>query len=336
MDNLLNLGNKNNKIRLCIFIFIILILLIVLKKTDTEFSNNNSINKKYKTEGFKSKSKVNTRIKNINEYIKILNIKNLKNKNFYTKKDLINIALKLKIPLKKYNKKLQKNILKSSYTLYIEIKNNLLEKAHDLSNKSKDIENLKKELMTDTNKFNDKNIEKYNKALVDYINFQKSKSRNVNIFEMGKNLENSIYNIFYDTENFNKTEDFDNVRQSDLFNGKFKNDIVEGFANNNSNDNSNDKDLIESEESDESKELQENNDEIIEEEENEIELNDSDDKSLTGYLKYIFVNIFNIFNKIIKNYVNNDIFKNNDSSLIGSGILFIIISLGLYFIDISS
>lgn len=336
MDNLLNLGNKNNKIRLCIFIFIILILLIVLKKTDTEFSNNNSINKKYKTEGFKSKSKVNTRIKNINEYIKILNIKNLKNKNFYTKKDLINIALKLKIPLKKYNKKLQKNILKSSYTLYIEIKNNLLEKAHDLSNKSKDIENLKKELMTDTNKFNDKNIEKYNKALVDYINFQKSKSRNVNIFEMGKNLENSIYNIFYDTDNFNKTEDFDNVRQSDLFNGKFKNDIVEGFANNNSNDNSNDKDLIESEESDESKELQENNDEIIEEEENEIELNDSDDKSLTGYLKYIFVNIFNIFNKIIKNYVNNDIFKNNDSSLIGSGILFIIISLGLYFIDISS
>ena len=82
-----------------------------------------------------------------------------------------------------------------------------------------------------------------------------------------------------------------------------------------------------------------------EEKQNEDDEDDDEiDENILDFLKYIFeeiykislkkINIFDNSNNDILKFFKNDVFK-NDKTLIGGGVLLIIISMGLYFIDLS-
>ena len=64
------------------------------------------------------------------------------------------------------------------------------------------------------------------------------------------------------------------------------------------------------------------------------------DDKLFNYLKYVTNFIYEMVSKYYQNYLKNifdiDKLTQDNQTMIGGGILFIIISMGLYFIDITS
>ena len=226
-------------------------------------------------------------------------------------------------------------------------------------------------------------INKMNKVANDYLEYQKNKGPNINLLNIGKDIEDGIYTLI---DNFDSNKN----NFTDIFNGKFKSDNnIEGFVNKTKNKSINNKtnnkkkmnkgtnkrinkkrinkrinknnilkegffvseeDVIE-EENNETKELkekfylgnntnkkEEENEKIEKKKDEEIEL----DEDLLSYFTYVFDNIYSLFKKYFNLYINkNNLFNlgnisKDSNTLIGGGILFIVISMGLYFIDISS
>ena len=207
----------------------------------------------------------------------------------------------------------------------------------------------------------------YNKTANDYLDYQKNKGPEINLLNIGKDIEDGIYTL---------TDKFSYYKKQimDPFNGKFKsynnvesfvnktnkmqkgkqkgNKITEGFVVSEEEDVVSEEEVVVSEE-DSTKELKERfylgNNSKKEEGDEGDESGEGDegegselDEDLLSYFTYVFENIYSLFKKYFNLYINkNDLFNlgnmsKDSNTLIGGGILFIVISMGLYFIDISS
>ena len=344
-------NNKNNKLKnknLYILISVLLILVILLNNRDY-IENNINKDKDKAIENFtNNNNNKNTKIKKLEDKVEELNKDN---------KDIIN----------KYNKiiKEEQTKLSEKYELARkELKNkydNLLVcEEEDPIKKLQEQQQIINNKASKDRELNDKKkINKMNKVANDYLEYQKNKEPTINLLNVGKDIEDGIYTLI---------DNFDSNKKPfiDIFKSKFKSDNnIENFVNktkkksiNNkitktnimnkfNNQNKIKENFVVSEEDDveeetTGKELKEEfffeNKEKEEEEEKESEL----DEDLLSYFTYVFENIYSLFKKYFNLYINkNNIFNlgnisKDTNTLIGGGILFIVISMGLYFIDISS
>ena len=320
---------KNNKLYIIISVLLILVLLI----NSRDYIENNLNKEKYKN------------------FEQFANNNNSGNNNKNTK-------------IKKLEKKVEqlKQTNDDIRTLYLKLRATEEEGTIKELQKQTEIEN-EKELSARKKKDKQK-IDKLNKKTTNhYLEYQKNKGTEVNFLNIGENIEDGIYKL---SNAFDKNK----KSLSDIFKGEFKSDTnVEGFINNNkrkektkmTTTDRRKKELIVSEED---TIIEEENQEEIKnivngqgdlkylkekffynnkkESENEKKKESELDEDLFSYFTYVFKNIYSLFKKYFDLYINkNKIFNLGDMSkdsntLIGGGMLFIIISMGLYFIDISS
>ena len=240
----------------------------------------------------------------------------------------------------------------------------------DLTEKNKDIKNQigrlikrdvsyiedickKKELPTESpqespqDSENHKTLKQYDANVSDYINYQNKKSAtHINLLDIGKDVETGLFSLI---------DNYDDNKQKiiDVFNGKFKSDnTVEGFTTSQKKPKKKMKPIkpakskkglnpIKDLTLDKLKEkfnLNEKNNETNNEKNTPSELEDD----ILSYLKYVFDSVYGIIKNFFNLYINkNNLFNlgklsNDTNTLIGGGVLFVIISMGLYFIDISS
>ena len=144
--------------------------------------------------------------------------------------------------------------------------------------------------------------------------FQNNEENNININKYDNDV-NDVDDI--NDINDNNDNDNDNIEEGfDIFEGKFKN-----------------KNAREDFEDKKSKASKSSN------QGEEDDDNDLDDK-LFKYLKYVANTVFVFVKKYYDNYGKNifdiDKIMKDNNTMIGGGILFVIISMGLYFIDITS
>jgi hypothetical protein len=223
-------------------------------------------------------------------------------------------------------------------------------------NMKKNIINLKNQV-SKPSEYGDKEIIKYNKALEDYIENVSKNKASIDLLDIGKDIEDGIYEL---TNNFSESKR--NI--GDLFNGDFD----EGFQNNNNNNNNktknsgnNNKNSNKNNENNNNKNKNNNNNndntnsnkdiinklqkELINKktiDKSEETTNSELDEDMMAYFKYIFDKMYEILKKYFNLYINkNNTFNlgnisKENNTLIGGGILFLVISMGLYFIDISS
>lgn len=372
-------NNQNNKLKnknLYIIICVLFILVILLNNRDYIENNINKDKEDKVIETFNNNNNnKNTKIQKLEEKVKELNKDN---------KDIINKYNKIikeeqKKASKQYN--LARKHLKKQYANLVGCEEQdpikkLQEQQQIVNEKaSKDRE------LTDKEKINE-----MNKVANDYLEYQKNKGPNINLLNVGKDIEDGIYTLI---DNFDSNKN----KFTDIFNGKFKSDNnIEGFVNktkikSNNNKTNNKKrmnkgtnkkinkqinkkinkrinnnnilkegfvvseeDVIEAENI-ETKELKEkfylgNNTNKKKEENGKVEKKEDGDseldEDLLSYFTYVFENIYSLFKKYFNLYINkNNLFNlgsisKDSNTLIGGGILFIVISMGLYFIDISS
>jgi hypothetical protein len=187
---------------------------------------------------------------------------------------------------------------------------------------------------------NSKTLKQYDKTVSDYINYQNKKSTtHINLLDIGKDVETGLFSLI---------DNYDDNKQKiiDVFNGKFKSDnTLEGFTT------SQKKLKKKMKPSKPTKVLSldklkekfnlngnEKNNETSNEKNTPSELEDD----ILSYLKYVFDNVYIVIKNVFNLYINkNNLFNlgklsNDTNTLIGGGVLFVIISMGLYFIDISS
>jgi len=346
-------NNKNYKFKnnnLYLIISVLVILVILLNNRDYIEKNMNK-EKNRELESFaNNNNNKNTKIKELKDEVAKLK---------KTNKDITNTYFKLrkqeqKSLSKQYDlagKQLKKQLKKKYENLVVCEEQDSIQKLQ----KQQEIENEKAtrdRVQTDDNKIN-----KMNEVVNNYLEYQKNKGPEVNLLNIGKDIENGIFKL---------TDNFDSNKKSiiDIFSGKFKSDNnVEGFINKRKQkpkklkNKMNDKKLIKEgfvvseeenvvEEENNDKELKEkffktkNNkgDKDVDEETEKSEV----DEDLLSYFTYVFENIYSLFKKYFNLYINkNKLFNlgnisKDSNTLIGGGMLFIIISMGLYFIDISS
>ena len=216
-----------------------------------------------------------------------------------------------------------------------------------IQNLEKNNQNLTKELSKHTN-----DVNKYNQAFNDYLKYQEDQKKQINLLNVGSIIEDGIFKVFdinndndndknnnlnnTNTNNNNNikknTENFEDV---DIFKGKFKNK-EEGFQNIPKN-NKIIKTIKTIKNNKNNKTIKNNKNTKIENNDNSED--DLDDK-LFNYLKYVTNFIYEMVSKYYQNYLKNifdiDKLTQDNQTMIGGGILFIIISMGLYFIDITS
>lgn len=203
----------------------------------------------------------------------------------------------------------------------------------------------------------DKNMKEYNNSLEDFLTYQKQQNNNIDLFSIGKDIEEGILELaktfdtsvlkegFVNIENkkdyYEKLEKYDNTKQ------KYLNKLKQI-----NNKNSKTYKLLKEKYNHYNKmfiKVKDNNPFKMQKEEfNSDGVKKELDENILDFLKYIFeeiykcsiqkINIFDSdnsnFTTKILNFFKNDIFK-NEQTLIGGGILLIIISMGLYFMDIS-
>lgn len=208
------------------------------------------------------------------------------------------------------------------------------------------------------------NIKQYDTAVNNYLDYQKNKKSDINLLNIGNDIQDGLISLI---ENYDENKN----KIIDVFNGKFKSDTtIEEFenqttskkktpqhkkknntlhkkpniaphTNTNTMKDSSSKftDIVNENKNislDKIKETFYNNKEVDGKPTSEL------DDDLFSYFKYVFDTIYIIFKDYFNLYINkNKLFNLGDmgkdtNTLIGGGILFIIISLGLYFIDISS
>ena len=205
---------------------------------------------------------------------------------------------------------------------------------------NKDFDNLKNNC-----KKGDKDIKDYNQAFNNYLNFQENQRKKIDLIKLGSLVENG-FNKFGNNSRQNKK----NIKSSskNVFEGFQNNNKIIKNSNNKINKN-NKKKMLEEETLDEETMLEE---ETIEEEDKSVnklfknktnnELNDDDemDESIIKYIKELSKNIvkyiIKYYNIYFKKTINLDKLFQDNETMISGGILFIIISMGLYFIDITN
>lgn len=180
-----------------------------------------------------------------------------------------------------------------------------------------------KEGFANNNDNNNNKKKKYNNTLKNYINYQKNKSPSINLPNLVKGIENTI-SLIKDNKKPSTKDKFKNTKKPST-KTLLKEKFIEG------------EEVIEEEDQNEELKQQLKNEleEEIQDEEDEL------DDNIIGYFNYIFKTLFekgkslfdNNFNNILSNK-KQELFKNSDN-MIGGGILFVIVSLGLYFIDIT-
>jgi hypothetical protein len=310
----------------------ILVILIFFKNNKRYIENRMMMNTQ--KDGFKNINRMNDNRMNDNRKNDNRNNDKNKNKNITNNNELkeknqeINTLRENIVRLERMNKNMKKNII-------------------DLKNQ-----------VSKPSEYGDKEIIKYNKALEDYIENVNKNKASIDLLDIGKDIEDGIYEL---TNNFSETKR--NI--GDLFNGDFD----EGFQNNNNNNNknknknktknsgNNNKNNYKNNEN--NKNNNNNNDntnsnkDIINKLQTELinkktidksdETTNSElDEDMMAYFKYIFDKMYEILKKYFNLYINkNNTFNlgnisKENNTLIGGGILFLVISMGLYFIDISS
>jgi hypothetical protein len=180
---------------------------------------------------------------------------------------------------------------------------------------------------------NHKTLKQYDKTVSDYINYQNKKSAtHINLLDIGKDVETGLFSLI---------DNYDDNKQKiiDVFNGKFKSDnTLEGFTT------SQTKSKKKMKPSKPTKKLS------LDKLKEKFNLNGNEKNNETSefeddilsYLKYVFDNVYLVIKNVFNLYINkNNLFNlgklsNDTNTLIGGGVLFVIISMGLYFIDISS
>jgi len=196
---------------------------------------------------------------------------------------------------------------------------------------------------------NHKTLKQYDENVSDYINYQNKKSAtHINLLDIGKDVETGLFSLI---------DNYDDNKQKiiDVFNGKFKSDnTLEGFT---TSQTKSKKKMTPTKSAKSKKGLKptkelsldklkekfnlngnEKNNETSNEKNTPSELEDD----ILSYLKYVFDSVYGIIKNFFNLYINkNNLFNlgklsNDTNTLIGGGVLFVIISMGLYFIDISS
>ena len=172
-------------------------------------------------------------------------------------------------------------------------------------NMGSNLEELRKEITKGT-EYGDESINKYNKSLENYIEYQNSQKGKIDLLTIGKDIEDGIFEL---TDNFNNTR-----KNSDIFNGQFK----EGFAINTKNkptifnilkkEVKNKTNINKKDKTDTPIVLEQLKKEISNEK-TEYDENDKGefDERIIDYLKYIGTTIYNLFKQYFSKYMN----KNN-------------------------
>ena len=261
-----------------------------------------------------------------------------------TKKQIEYNALKKILNLdtvKELSKKLKKNIVineKNKVDIFLK----LIKEYEKLDSDIKKLKEQKTQLqLEEITKKDKKDIKDYNESLDEYLKYQKLQNKKIDLLQVGTDIDSGMKNVL---EHLNKVLTAKNKEKTKSKNEGFQNateeeideEVQEEFNNINIDELKNVLNSIQSKEED--------ND--IREDYKDKELDDS----VIDLVKYIFDSIFKVtlgnIDKIFKtNYIltTNNIFKlfdnkklfNNDQTLIGGGVLFIIISFGLYFMDLS-
>jgi len=204
----------------------------------------------------------------------------------------------------------------------------------------------------------DKEIQKYNKILNEHLEAEKKKRLSINLLDIGNNIENGMVNILesvggyfagntpYYSSNSKKISNFDNL----IENKKLDNNLslgnylykplnntetilqnVESFKNKTKNKNKGKK----------------KTNVTLNKRLNKLNIKNKNSKTkkklkdlIKGFIQYILDTVKSINNIYIKSYINNFGYMfgimTNDDNLVSSGIIMIIISLGLFFINITS
>lgn len=246
-----------------------------------------------------------------------------------------NERLKDKIKIQKQKDEIENKEDKDDNNDNAQLKDSILEdlrkqfvKEYDYENKKKqEIENSKQKFIDDENK----KLGKYNKAMKDYLDYQEKERKKIMIdpIKIGTDIESGlslIYNNLLSSEKNgeNKKKIFGLGNKNNIYVSK-DGPFVEGFSNLN-----------------ESRKNSQNND----------TKNNSNNKqwSLSGFIQYIIENISDLFingnendNDIISIFKNKiNIFKKilndaiNDGNAMSLGVVFIVVSFILFFIDITS
>ena len=272
----------------------------------------------------------------------------------YKEKGLKTIADELNV---KYKKDI--NIMELYYKIKLKLNDNKWSKI-EKSRRQKELLESKKEQDNREKKETD-NMKEYKKSLDDFIEYQNKQNNKIDLYEIGKDVEggiNELVNSFnklmsLDKEGFADTstkkkyhlelDRLDKTRKQylELLKKIPKNkEKSELYIENKKKYNEINKKYIYLEKNNPYKLEKDTkkNREYFENEENEL------DDNILDFLKYIFeeiykislkkINIFDNSNNDILKFFKNDVFK-NDNTLIGGGVLLIIISMGLYFIDLS-
>ena len=284
-----------------------------------------------------------------------IKLSNLLKKEEYKLWHLMELAEWLKLDVEKEFKVLfskKKNIDKKKTLFYDYIKKKLLndeykkekKKRKETNTKYNLLETKNKKIQKELNKYTD-DIKKYNQAFTDYINYQKEQEKKISLLDVGKMAEDGIYSIF-DLKN----EGFQNNEENNININEYDNDVNDVDENDiDINDNNDNDNIEEGFDIFEGKFKNKNAREDFEDKKGKVSKssnqgeedddNDLDDK-LFKYLKYVANTVFAFVKKYYDNYGKNifdiDKIMKDNNTMIGGGILFVIISMGLYFIDITS
>jgi len=189
---------------------------------------------------------------------------------------------------------------------------------------------------------NHKTLKQYDENVSDYINYQNKKSAtHINLLDIGKDVETGLFSLI---------DNYDDNKQKiiDVFNGKFKSDnTLEGFT---TSQTKSKKKMTPTKSAKSKKGLKPTKELSLDKLKEKFNLNGNEKNNETSefeddilsYLKYVFDNVYLVIKNFFNLYINkNNLFNlgklsNDTNTLIGGGVLFVIISMGLYFIDISS
>jgi hypothetical protein len=300
--------------KIALSIIVVMGGLILLKKV----SENNIENFEEK----KVKHKFTKKQIELNALKKILNLGTVKE-----------LAKKLKI-----KKKIDKN---NKVDVFLEI----IKKYETLNIDIKTLKEQKTQLqLEEITKKDKKDIKDYNESLKEYLEYQKSQNKKIDLLQVGNDIDNGMKNVLQHLNKVLTTKKKE--KKKSKFEGfqitseeEIDEEVEEEFNNINLDELKNVLNSIQNKEGNTIKE-----DYADKKKEKEL------DDSIVDLVKYIFDSIFKVtlgnIDKIFKtNYIltTNNIFKlfdnkklfDNDQTLIGGGVLFIIISFGLYFMDLS-
>lgn len=228
----------------------------------------------------------------------------------------------------------------------------LSKNANTLENKYNEAVYSNEKKIEGFNSNNENKIKSYNKTLTDYLAYQKKKNPSLNLLKMANGIKKVISSN--QKENFSNSGKKNNCSNNSNNNSKKKknknNIILEKFNNNinqEAEEETIEEEIIEEEINNKvdkntkekiKNELKINN---IEEEDNDEDNTNELDDNILGYFKFMFKYLYehaiNLYNKYLKNIVSKKQIQltKDDDTLVGAGILFVVLSMGFYFIDIT-